>query len=396
LKGEQILQNLQINNKMKKKLLSALLVFGMLGGLLTGCGNTTSDSSDTISTDTLLSYYDFDIDDYVTLCDYKNLSIDLEDSYEVTDDTVNAYVNMYLQYYADYTELDKTTVEDGDIVNIDYVGTIDGEEFDGGSATGTNLEIGSDSFIDGFEDGLIGKEVGDTVVLDLKFADDYWDEDKQGQDVEFTVTINSIMEEVVYTYDTLTDEYASENLGYDTAQEYIDGVKSDLESSAESQKESDIQSTLLSKLVDESEINIPDSYMTSYTEQIMSQVNTYAESLDMTMEEYVQTYEGYDTIDEFEDGLADQLTNEVQQQMVLDAIIKKEGRTITQDGYDDFVNYYLSLYGMEEDDFYKQYGSKEYVQLIYAENLLLDELTSSVTVNYVTSTETVESTEISE
>ena len=130
----------------------------------------------------------------------------------VTEEAVNDYIqNSVLPYYPVYTKGDKTTVESGDVVNIDYTGTLNGEAFDGGSDTGYNLEIGSGQFIDGFEDGLIGANVGESRDLNLTFPEDYPSADMAGQAVVFHVTVNGIMNAADATLDTVDDAYVAQN-----------------------------------------------------------------------------------------------------------------------------------------------------------------------------------------
>ena len=123
----------------------------------------------------------------------------------MTDEEVEDLINKEREARRELKEVtNRKKVKEGDVVNIDYVGRIDGEEFDGGSAEGYDLEIGSGSFIDGFEDGLIGQTVGDTVTLELTFPENYGDSTKAGVDAEFDVTINSIQQ---YEVPDLTNQF---------------------------------------------------------------------------------------------------------------------------------------------------------------------------------------------
>ena len=131
--------------------------------------------------------------DYVTLGDYTGLEVN-EEKTEINDTIVNDYIESYLlPSFATVEEVTGRSVEEGDTVNIDYAGYLNGEQFDGGTASGQNLTIGSHRFIDGFEDGLIGANAGDTLSLNLTFPDPYPnDPDLAGKPVVFEVTVNSI------------------------------------------------------------------------------------------------------------------------------------------------------------------------------------------------------------
>ena len=161
---------------MKKKL--AMLVAGTLAAsmLLSGC--SSNDASN----------------DYVTVGGYKGIEVDdVEEPAEVTDDDVNNYIEAVRNQYATSEQITDRGVIAGDTVNIDFVGKIDGEAFDKGSAEGYDLQIGSGSFIDGFEDSIIGHTPGETFDWNGKFPDDYSNNpDLAGKDVTFTITVNYI------------------------------------------------------------------------------------------------------------------------------------------------------------------------------------------------------------
>ena len=151
-----------------KKQIGAVVLAGVMMLSLTGCGSNEKAKK---------------YSKYVELGDYKGIEYTM-DVAEVTDDQVNQQIDSFLDGLAETEEVTDRAVEDGDTVNIDFTGTKDGEEFEGGSSEGYDLVIGSGSFIDGFEDGLIGHEIGDEVSLDLTFPEEYpQNEDLAGQDV---------------------------------------------------------------------------------------------------------------------------------------------------------------------------------------------------------------------
>lgn len=216
---------------MKKKILTAIIAVA-LAGTLAACGsqnaqnikegtqeaeNEISDEAGTESdngttegetgTEALVYLSDFDLKDYVTLGEYKGIEIAVEQPDEISEEYLDAYIKMILSYDAVATEVTGRSVESGDIVNIDYEGKLDGVAFAGGTAKGADLTIGSGSFIDGFEDGIIGMEIGEIRDLNLKFPDSYKNNpDLAGEEVVFTVTLNSIS---VSEVPELTDEYVA-------------------------------------------------------------------------------------------------------------------------------------------------------------------------------------------
>ena len=150
---------------------------------------TDGASAETEETEAVLERPDYNALDYVTLGEYKGLTVQ-DQPVEVTEEQIDSEVEYYIQLADALESVTEGTVEEGDTANIDYEGKLNGEAFDGGTAKGYDLIIGSDSFIDGFEDGLIGVAVGETVDLPLTFPENYGNEELAGQDVVFTVTVN--------------------------------------------------------------------------------------------------------------------------------------------------------------------------------------------------------------
>ncbi|MCC8018140.1 MAG: trigger factor, partial [Lachnospiraceae bacterium] len=353
----------------------------------------------TVTADILMAATDYDVTEYVTLMDgYMELAVELTSDYQVSDDAVQTYIETYmLPYYPMTVETDKTTVEDGDTVNIDYVGTLDGEEFDGGSASGYDLTIGSDTFIDGFEDGLIGAEVGSTVDLDLTFPEDYSSEDLAGQAVVFTVTVNSIVEEQVLTYDEITDEYVTSVLGdyYSTVDEMLEDVEAYLESSYESERTSAIQESMLEQLIAGCTVTFPDGLLEERINSVIEQTEEAAEYYGMEYEDYIATYySSYaTTAEEFETYVSETLEESLTQELILEAIVADQQISISTSDFADFVSSYVSYYEYDsEETFYESYGGEEYVMLSYAENQALTAVMDAATITVVESADETEDT----
>ena len=167
-----------------------------------------------------------DMASMVTLADYKNIPIP-EKEVEVTTEEVDEEINSTLESHKELSTDENLVIADGDEVNIDYVGTVDGEEFEGGNSGGTgyDLTIGSGSFVDDFEQQLIGHKPGEEMTVEVTFPEDY-DEELAGKDASFAVTINGIM-----VTPELTDEFVAENLAdteeVSTAAEYRAKVEND-------------------------------------------------------------------------------------------------------------------------------------------------------------------------
>lgn len=269
----------------------------------------------------------------VTLGEYKGLEVG-ESTVEVKDETLKQ-VNCLLITSGYFTidtstaKKDEGTVSEYDIVNIDYVGKIDGAEFEGGSGEGFELGIGTDSFIDGFEDGLIGKKTGETVDLNLTFPEDYTNADYAGKAVVFTVTINYILgisdEFVAANSDEIyyfLHEYFLKPQTVKTADEYIKAI-------SEGIKVSNIASSIVSKISGASKTEIDDAEIKAYLDDIKAPIKEAAETNDSDFETLISYYYGLSTEEEFDEYY----TNIFKNYLVLIGIAKEEGIKVTDDEY---------------------------------------------------------------
>ena len=367
-----------------KKGIAMLLVCAAAGmTLLGGCskdngaaGSSTAEAEgETIKAKTLLRATDYDVKDYVTLMDdYMNLSVELDSDYAVTEEAVNDYIqNSVLPYYPVYTKGDKTTVESGDVVNIDYTGTLNGEAFDGGSDTGYNLEIGSGQFIDGFEDGLIGANVGESRDLNLTFPEDYPSADMAGQAVVFHVTVNGIMNAADATLDTVDDAYVAQNFstyGLSTVDDMNAYFTDMLSSQYENERLMDLQTKVMEQLEAGCEVELPEGLLDARKDQVIQQTEASAQQAGSSYEDYIASYYGYSTAEEFEAYVEETLQEQLVQELILEAIVEDQDVSINTADFDDFVAQYVSYYGFEDEEaFFENYGGEDFVKLSFAENI---------------------------
>lgn len=208
-----------------KKIIAGFLAAAMTLTMLCACGESAEKTKKTLTYDEMKA---MDWSKYVELADYSNIELDMYP--DVSDADVESEVSSLLTKYAEDVEVTDRAAQNGDTVNIDFVGKIDGVAFDNGSASGYDLVLGSKSFIDGFEDGIVGKNVGDKFELNLTFPDPYPNNpDMAGKAVVFEVTLNKITET---KYPELTDDFIASNTDYDTIDEYKKAKFSELEKSA--------------------------------------------------------------------------------------------------------------------------------------------------------------------
>ena len=332
--------------KIQKRLLAAAMAC-VLSVSVTACGDSSSVSK-------IRSY---DVEKYVTLGDYDGMVVEVAGNFDVSDEDVVNYINSMLAYYPSYEDTDKQTVEEGDCVNIDYEGKKDGVAFDGGTAQGYVLEIGSGTFIDGFEDGLIGVNVGDTVDLNLTFPENYQAADLAGADVVFTVTVNRIVEKTTVNYDNLTDEYVASNLSYDSVEALYNDTKSYMESSNEQNRTAAEREAALNQLIENSKVAIPDGLLDMKVDQYIQQFTAQNCSDGKTLSDYLSANYSM-TEDDFKSTITKEMENNLDDEMVLEALVKAEGETLDKDGYAAYISSAMKNGGYEtEEDLYAAYDS---------------------------------------
>lgn len=278
--------------------------------------------------------------DYVTLGEYKGLSVILE-PVTVTEEEIDASIKGEAEAQDKFKMVEEGTVEEGDTVNIDYEGKKDDVAFDGGTAEGHNLTIGSDSFIDGFEDGLIGVAVGDTVDLNLTFPEEYHSEDLAGQDVVFTVTVNYIREEAEITDDLVAE--LSEG-AYSTVDGYREYMRELLQADKESEQEQTIYNELMTQLYNTCTIEEYPQELVDYSSQATYIMYTqYAEMYGMTLEDLIASF-GM-TEDDFDAMVQQEVQANLVPELILKAIAEKEEITVSEEEYAEGCAEYAEAYG---------------------------------------------------
>lgn len=332
----------------------------------------------------------YDIDKCVTLGDYSGLKISLENTYKVTKADVEEYALNAAESNAQpvYRDTDKKKVEEGDTVNIDYEGKKDGVAFDGGTAQGYNLTIGSNQFIDGFEDGLIGVKVGKTVDLNLTFPEGYPSEDLAGADVVFTVKVNKIVEEDPDAKFELNDEYVQQNTNFKTVEEYKENVKSYLESRNESDKERDTRQAVIDKLLEICEVTMPEDLLDARVSDYIVQFTNNNCSEGQSLADFLtDNYNGMSE-DDFREDIKNEMQVNLETELILEAIVNKEKLELDEEAFQEFVKEQMSSYGYEtEEDFYKANGvnaksGEAYERKVYVCNRALDMVVENAAVKY--------------
>lgn len=336
---------------MKRKLM-ILITCIITMAAMTGCGSS-------------MSYDDYDLSEYIDVGKYKGLKAKAY-SIKVTEEDIDKKIDAALQAAAKLEKVDKNEkIKNGDTANIDYVGTKDGEKFDGGTAEGQDLVIGSGSFIDGFESGLIGKKAGDKVNLELTFPEDYTSAELAGQDVVFAVTINSVKR-------TVTPEYNIDFVKNNTQYKSIDAYENALEKEIYNEKEQEAISTqqqdLWSQALENTKIKkYPDREVNHYIEFNDNQMDTMAATYGVSRADLLTQY-GFSGEEDFAAVNDESSKLRVKQEMLLEYIADKEGIEYTSDEKDQILSQ-LETQGYDEDAIEEQSGrpADEYahIELLY-------------------------------
>lgn len=312
-------------------------------------------------------------EDYIQLGTYKGLEY-VKPSGEVTEEDIQEELSLLASAYATEETLTEGKVESGDTANIDYEGKLDGVAFDGGTAAGYDLKIGSHNFIDGFEDGLIGVSVGDTVDLNLTFPENYGSADLAGKSVVFTVKVNWITRTIL---PEITDELISEiSQGqFDNVDAYKEMLVEQMKMDNEDYIESMIYNDLLDMAVENVTIlkDIPQEYIQSKVSRMLVNAQDYAQAYGVDFETFVNEYMGM-TKDEYNAQAIEYANGAAVKSLVIQAIAAAEGLSISDSEFEEAVNDYVSLYGYESAEQFKSETNmddfKEYILTSKVEEFL--------------------------
>lgn len=360
-----------------KKFTAALLAIAMGAVLLTGC--TTSKSSAEATTETAGNALDFssvysengtlegvDAEKYVTLCDYSTFAFKAADL-KASDDEIQTEINGILEDNKTEKQNKDRKIADGDTVNLDYKGFIDGKEFDGGSAEGQTLVIGSGSFIDDFEQQLIGYKGGDEVKVEVTFPEDYGKKEYAGKDATFECKINYISEQIT---PELTDEFVKTTLkdsyGYESVQDMKDKIADNLESN---KKVLAVKNYLLENCKFEDITEIVDKNLDVQMDITKQQLEAQGYTLEMYMSSMGV---------ESEDALREQYRSTTEEQvklfLIVDAIAKKEGNSVTEEVLKDY-------FGGVDYQSYIDYYSQNYVNRYVLTDVVMDNMVENIKAN---------------
>ncbi len=367
-----------------RKNIKAILLASCLALAVTGCSSNNGASKSTTKATTEASSQsetkkatmgEFNASDYASISGYKKLKVSKSDV-EVKDSDVESQVNSLINSKTTTNEIKDRAVKKGDTVNIDYTGKMDGKEFDGGSATGSDLVIGSGSFIDDFEDQLIGKKPGETVEVNVTFPDPYKNNpDYAGKDATFTVKINYIKESNVPEY---TDKFVAANTDYKTIKEYEKSIRDNL-------YDSNLQSAVIDAMIKACKVkDYPKSLITYCQTTAVNYYTQLASMYGLTYKEYLDKL-GY-TEESFLKALDSNIKTMATEELAFQLIEKAENITADKDGFDKWLNDYCTNNNTTVENVKKNYSDED-LEGYYKKDKVVDLLVKNVTVEKTKETE---------
>ena len=313
---------------MKKKLMAVLLAGIMV--LAAGCGNKEGK---------------------VTIGEYKGLALT-----NVSQATVDEEIQAMLEYYTELVEVSRAA-EEGDTVNIDYVGLLDGVAFEGGTAEGADLKLGSNSYIDGFEDGLIGATAGEKRDLNLTFPENYGKEELNGKAVVFQVTVNAVKEDKV---PELTDAFVAEKYPeYTTVAEYTEALR-------DAMNEESYYEQVTEQLMGSSEVEkYNEEEVAERKELLIAEYKSYAEYYGsyygFDTETAIMYFLGFESMEAFEEEMGNYAYEVEKNSMIINEIAAKENIEVTDADYDEKVGEMAEYYGYEDVAAFEEANGKDLI-----------------------------------
>jgi trigger factor len=365
-------------SKTARRVTTVLLAGTVVVGATAACTSDSGTADGTTSTSATSFDYSEGLDengfwagvtalDLVTLPAYTGIEIPAE-SHTVADEDVQSQIDSLLTGYATQEQVTDRAIEDGDTVNLDYVGTVDGEEFEGGSTdgAGTDVTAGSTDFIDDFLTQIIGHLPGDSFDVEVTFPDDYSETALAGKDAVFATTINYIVNEVT---PDLTDDFVAENLtdsyGWTTVAEMTAAIRDDLQHTA-------VEDYLYTYLTDEAEISeVPDSVREAYEGSLVDYYASQAASFGMELADYLSAYVGVTDEAALIEQNAESLTSQSNYALVIQAIAEDTGVTVSDD---DVADYFEENMGSADYSTYESQYGLPYLKVVVLSETVMDQV----------------------
>lgn len=293
----------------------------------------------------------------VTLGEYKGIEVEKKEV-EVTDEEVEAEINKVRESNARMLDIDDRATQDGDTVLIDFDGYVDGKQFEGGKADDYSLVLGSHSFIDNFEEQLVGKNIGDDVEVNVTFPENYQAEELQGKPAVFKVKIKEIK---VKELPELDDDFAQDVSNFDTIAEYKEDLKKKLTENKEEALKREREEAVIGKIIENAQMDIPEQMVDAQTRQMTQEFAQRLSLQGLSIDQYMQ-FTGL-TPQKMLEELKPQALKRIQSRLVLEAVVAAENIETTEEELDKEIENMASMYQMEVDKLKEVIGEEEKKQI---------------------------------
>lgn len=293
----------------------------------------------------------------VTLGDYKGIEVEKKEI-TVSEEEIEERINREREQNSRIINVEDRAVEDGDIAVIDFEGFVDGVAFEGGKGENYSLTIGSRSFIDNFEEQLIGKSIGEEVDVNVTFPEEYHVADLAGKPALFKVKIKEIK---VKELPELNDDFAQDVSEFDTLEEYKESIKKSIEESKEKDAKRAMEDEIIEKIIENASMEIPEAMVNTQVSQMADDFAQRLQYQGLSLEQYFQ-FTGMDG-KKFIDSLKPQAMKRIQTRLVLEAIVKAENIEATDEDLDKEINEMAKTYQMEADKMKELIGDREKEQI---------------------------------
>lgn len=293
----------------------------------------------------------------VTLGEYKGIEVE-KPEVTVSDEEIDAQLNKELEQNSRMITVEDRAVQDGDITKIDFEGFVDGVAFDGGLGVDHSLTIGSHSFIDTFEEQLIGKTVGEEVEVNVTFPEEYHAKELAGKPALFKVTVKEIK---VKELPELNDDFAQDVSEFDTLAEYKEHIKATIKENKEKEAKRAFEDAVIGKIIENASMDIPEPMIQSQTNQLAEEFAQRLQHQGLSVEQYFQ-FTGMDP-KKFLESMKPQAVKRIESRLVLEAIAKAENIEVSEEELDKELDSMASMYQMEIDKLKELIGDKEKEQI---------------------------------
>lgn len=288
----------------------------------------------------------------VTLGEYKGVTVEKAET-TVSAKEVNEKLAAELEKNARVVEVEREIKKD-DIANIDFVGSVDGVEFEGGKGEDYPLTIGSGTFIPGFEDQLIGHKAGETVDVKVTFPENYGAKDLAGKEALFVTTIKTVKEKQVPAAD---DEFASEVSEFDTLDEYKKDLKKTLKEEKEKAATTTNERNVIAKVVENASVEIPAPMLEAQLDNMLYDYQTRLAQQGIPMDQYLKITG--QTVEQIKNQMKESAEKNLKTSLVIEAIMEKENITVAEERVDEEFKKIAEQYKMEYDDLKKTVSEEQ-------------------------------------